>query len=55
MMSNYALTALSFMDAAWSAGRLWPRWVMESNFGLGGITFYTYPPLGYWAGARCAG
>ena len=31
--------------------RFWPRWVMESNFGLGGITFYTYPPLGYWAGA----
>ena len=51
MTSNYALTALSFMDAGWSAGRLWPRWVMESNFGLGGITFYTYPPVGYWAGA----
>lgn len=49
--SNYALTALSFMDTAWSAGRLWPRWIMESNFGFGGITFYTYPPLGYWAGA----
>jgi hypothetical protein len=49
--SNYALTALSFMDAGWSAGRLWPRWVMESNFDLGGITFYTYPPVGYWAGA----
>lgn len=49
--SNYALTALSFMDAGWSAGRFWPRWVMESNFGLGGMTFYTYPPFGYWAGA----
>ncbi|TDH61309.1 hypothetical protein E2C06_17555 [Dankookia rubra] len=49
--SDYALTALSFMDAGWSAGRLWPRWVMETNFGLGGITFYTYPPVGYWAGA----
>ena len=45
------------MDAGIRAGRWWPRWVMESNFGLGGITFYTYPPLAYWAGAlvRLAG
>jgi hypothetical protein len=49
--ANFALTALSFMDAGIQEGRWWPRWVMETNFGLGGITFYTYPPLGYWAAA----
>ncbi|MDN3565831.1 hypothetical protein ACFQY5_10755 [Paeniroseomonas aquatica] len=49
--ANFALTALSFMDAGISEGRWWPRWVMETNFGLGGITFFTYPPMGYWIAA----
>lgn len=49
--ANFALAALRHMDAAWHAGQPWPRWVMETNFGFGGTTFYTYPPLAYWAGA----
>ena len=48
---NFALAALSHMDAAWQAGQPWPRWVMDGNLGLGATTFYTYPPLAYWAGA----
>ena len=34
--ANFALTALHFMDAGIREGRWWPRWVMETNFGLGG-------------------
>ncbi|MBL6455015.1 hypothetical protein JMJ55_06745 [Belnapia sp. T6] len=49
--SNFALTALAFMEQGIREGRWWPRWVMDTNFGLGGITFYTYPPLGYWVAA----
>ena len=49
--ASFALAALSHMDAAWQAGQPWPRWVMDGNFGLGATTFYTYPPLAYWAGA----
>lgn len=49
--ANFALTALHFMDAGWDAGRWWPRWVPEAHWGLGGYTFYTYPPLAYWAAA----
>jgi hypothetical protein len=39
------------MDAGIAAGRWWPRWVLETNWGLGGATFYTYPPLAYWSAA----
>lgn len=46
--SNFALSAIHSMDAAWSVGQLWPRWIMDGNFGLGATTFYTYPPLAYW-------
>ena len=35
----------------WASGDLWPRWLMDAAFGLGGITFYSYPPLAYWAAA----
>ena len=49
--ANFALTALNFMESGIREGRWWPRWVMETNFGLGGITFYTYPPMGYWVAA----
>lgn len=49
--ANFALTALAYMDAGINEGRWWPRWVMETNFGLGGNTFYTYPPMGYWVAA----
>lgn len=49
--ANFALTSLAFMEAGILEGRWWPRWVMETNFGLGGITFYIYPPLSYWAAA----
>jgi len=49
--ANFALTALAYMDAGWAEGRYWPRWVLETNFGLGGGTFTTYPPLAYWAAA----
>ena len=49
--ANFALTALHFMETGIREGRWWPRWVMETNFGLGGMTFYTYPPLGYWVAA----
>lgn len=49
--ADYALTALHFMDNGIREGRWWPRWVMETNFGLGGLTFLTYPPVAYWVGA----
>ena len=49
--ADFALTALRFMSDAWAEGDPWPRWVMDSNYGLGAATFYTYPPLAYWAGA----
>jgi hypothetical protein len=49
--ANFALTALHWMDSGMAAGRWWPRWVPETHWGLGGYTFYTYPPLAYWAAA----
>mgnify|MGYP001453221723 CR=1 FL=1 len=49
--ANFALASLHYMDQSIAAGRWWPRWVLETNWGLGGATFYTYPPLAYWAGA----
>jgi hypothetical protein len=49
--ANFALTALHWMDSGIAAGRWWPRWVPETHWGLGGYTFYTYPPLAYWAAA----
>jgi 6-pyruvoyl-tetrahydropterin synthase-like protein len=33
------------------AGILYPRWLPESFDGLGGPTFYFYPPLPYWLDA----
>ena len=49
--ADFAIMSLALLDAAWTEGLLWPRWVMDSNYGLGATTFYTYPPVGYWAGA----
>ena len=49
--ANFALGTLYYMDAGIAAGRWWPRWVVETNWGLGGATFYTYPPLAYWSAA----
>ena len=43
--------SLALLDAAWTEGLLWPRWLMDSNNGLGAATFVTYPPVGYWAAA----
>lgn len=49
--ADFALAALHFMEGGIREGRWWPRWVMATNFGLGGTTFYTYPPLAYWVAA----
>ncbi|MBX6744240.1 MAG: hypothetical protein IRY87_19575, partial [Acetobacteraceae bacterium] len=49
--ADFALVSLDLFDAALRDGQWWPRWLMGSNDGFGAPTFYTYPPLAYWAGA----
>src|SRR4051812_25499419 len=49
--ADFAIMSLALLDAAWTEGMIWPRWLMESNNGLGAGTFITYPPTGYWAAA----
>ncbi|GGC48313.1 hypothetical protein GCM10011504_28470 [Siccirubricoccus deserti] len=52
--ADFALLTLQMLSAAWAEGTYWPRWLMDSNFGLGGTTFYSYPPLAFWAAAGVA-
>ncbi len=49
--SGFAIVSLAGFDVELRQGFWWPRWLHESNFGLGGPTFYFYPPLAYWAAA----
>lgn len=49
--ADFALVSLDLFDAALRDGQWWPRWLMDSNDGFGAPTFYTYPPLTYWAAA----
>jgi hypothetical protein len=49
--ADFALMTLDLLSASWAEGSFWPRWLMDSNFGLGGTTLYTYPPLAFWAAA----
>ena len=36
----------SYRDALWQ-GEFYPRWIQESNMGLGTVAFYTFTPLVY--------
>jgi hypothetical protein len=49
--ADFALSSLASFDKALTMGDWWPRWLMDTNFGMGGTTFYTYPPLAYWVAA----
>src|SRR4051812_32275657 len=49
--ADFAIMALQMLSAAWAEGVFWPRWLMDTNFGLGGTTYYSYPPLAHWAAA----
>ena len=49
--ADFAIMATQMLSASWASGDLWPRWLMDATFGLGGTTFYSYPPLAYWAAA----
>jgi hypothetical protein len=49
--ADFAVMALQMLSAAWAEGMFWPRWLMDTNFGLGGTTYYSYPPLAHWAAA----
>lgn len=49
--ADFALMALQMLSAAWAEGVFWPRWLMDTNYGLGGTTYYSYPPLAHWAAA----
>jgi hypothetical protein len=51
--ADFALGTLAAYDAALTRGDWWPRWLIDTNFGLGGTTFYTYPPLAFWVAAAC--
>jgi hypothetical protein len=45
---GYDLNWSAQFSAAFRAGDLYPRWTPASFDGLGGPTFYFYPPLGFW-------
>jgi hypothetical protein len=48
---GYDLNWSAQFSAAFRAGDLYPRWTPDSFDGLGGPTFYFYPPLGFWLAA----
>src|SRR4051812_13245869 len=52
--ADFAVMALQMLSAAWAEGVFWPRWLMDTNYGLGGTTYYSYPPLAHWAAAAVA-
>ena len=52
--ADFALMALQMLSAAWAEGVFWPRWLMDTNYGLGGTTYYSYPPLAHWVAAALA-
>ena len=52
--ADFAVMALQMLSAAWAEGMFWPRWLMDTNYGLGGTTYYSYPPLAHWAAAALA-
>ena len=44
--SDFAIMSLALLDAAWTEGLLWPRWLMDSNNVLGAARVVTDPPVG---------
>ena len=52
--ADFAILALQMLSAAWAEGVFWPRWLMDTNYGLGGTTYYSYPPLAHWVAAAVA-
>ncbi|MFC7474966.1 hypothetical protein ACFQS7_11410 [Dankookia sp. GCM10030260] len=52
--ADFAIMALQMLSAAWAEGVFWPRWLMDTNYGLGGTTYYSYPPLAHWVAAAVA-
>lgn len=52
--ADFAIMSLHLLTAAWRDGDVWPRWLMDAGFGLGGTVFYSYPPLAFWAAAAIA-
>lgn len=52
--ADFAIVVLDGLIAAWTEGAFWPRWLMDSNDGLGGTVFYSYPPLAHWLAATIA-
>jgi hypothetical protein len=52
--ADFAIMALQMLSSGWAEGMLWPRWLMDTNYGLGGTTYYSYPPLAHWAAAAVA-
>lgn len=52
--ADFAIMALRMLSASWAEGIFWPRWLMDTNYGLGGTTYYSYPPLAHWAAAAVA-
>jgi uncharacterized membrane protein len=49
--ADFAIMTLQMLGTSWAQGEFWPRWLMDTNYGLGGTTFYSYPPLAHWVGA----
>jgi hypothetical protein len=52
--ADFAIMALQMLSASWAEGVFWPRWLMDTNYGLGGTTYYSYPPLAHWVAAAIA-
>lgn len=49
--ADFAIMSIHLLGDGWAHGTLWPRWLMGANHGLGGATYYTYPPLSHWVAA----
>lgn len=46
--ADFAVNCVHMLSASWAAGDFWPRWMIDTNYGLGGTTYYSYPPLAHW-------
>ncbi|TDG28061.1 hypothetical protein [Paracraurococcus ruber] len=49
--ADFAVNGVHMLSASWVAGEFWPRWMIDTNYGLGGTTYYSYPPMAHWSGA----
>jgi hypothetical protein len=52
--ADFAINGVHMLGAAWGQGEFWPRWMLDTNHGLGGTTYYSYPPLSHWIATAIA-